>query len=29
MQDMLKTLSTAALIEECGRQGLKVEAIDA
>jgi hypothetical protein len=29
MQDMLKTLSTAALIEECGRRGLKVEAIDA
>ncbi len=29
LQDMLRTLSTEVLIEECGRRGLKVEATDA
>ena len=29
LQDMLKTVSTEVLIEECGRRGLKVEATDA
>ena len=29
LQDMLKTLSTEVLIEECERRGLKVEATDA
>ncbi len=29
LQDMLRTLSTEMLIEECGRRGLKMEASDA
>ncbi len=29
MQDMLRTLSTEVLIEECGRRGLKIETPDA